>query len=46
MTEVILQWQLTSTSMRFPRVFKTVTLLFQITQFFIDNANLGDMFEY
>ena len=46
MTDVILQWQLMSTSMRFPRVFKTVTLLFQITHFFIGNANLSDMFEY
>ena len=30
MTEAILQWQLTSASERFPRAFKTVTLLFHI----------------
>ena len=33
MTDVILKWQLMSTSMHFPHAFKTVTLLFQITRF-------------
>ena len=34
MTDVILQWQLTLASIPFPYAFKTVTLLFHITQFF------------
>ena len=34
MTDIILQWQLMSASMLFPYTFKTVTLLFHITQFF------------
>ena len=32
--DVILQWQLTSASSHFPSAFKTVTLLFHITQLF------------
>ena len=34
MTDVILQRQLTSASVCFPPAFKTVTLVFHITQFF------------
>ena len=33
-TDVILQWQLTSASVRFPHAFKYMTLLFHITCFF------------
>ena len=33
MTDVILQWHLTSASVQFPHAFKIVTLLFHITQF-------------
>ena len=34
MTDVILQWQMTSASVHFPHTFKTVTLFFHLTQFF------------
>ena len=34
MTDIILQWQLISASAHFPHAFKSVTLLFHITQFF------------
>ena len=34
MTDIILLWQLTSASAAFPRIFKSVTLLFHITRFY------------
>ena len=43
MTYLILQWQLTSASVRFPQAFNTVTLLFHITQFFRVSC-MGDVF--
>ena len=41
MPDIILPWQLTSASARFPHALKTVTLLFDLTPYF----SIGDIGE-